>query len=275
MEKRGVRPQHQVRAYADEWKIVKRFADLVKYGKKDACVLALKELVKPDPLDEYKPDPHKCPVCGKYDFPCRDSMAVCPVCGWKDDALAEDDPDSIGEGAESTLNQSLKKWAARKVKCPFCGGTHTLPKKGRGTRFYCEDCRKGFGKEPLVKTLDGEKTWPLLVKSFTFYSGDTKIKAKKKEDFILKVKNKGRSFKREMTLAEWDRVVYILYYKLFLAEWQEKKEETAKDKDNWKLKISFTDDTEKEYSGNAPLLGELKNLFLKGGLLRERKDNGK
>ena len=33
----GVREQHQVRAYPAEWQIIKAFADIVKYGNKQAA----------------------------------------------------------------------------------------------------------------------------------------------------------------------------------------------------------------------------------------------
>lgn len=36
---------------------------------------------------------HKCPVCGKYEFPEIDSFDVCEACGWEDDGVQEDDPD--------------------------------------------------------------------------------------------------------------------------------------------------------------------------------------
>ena len=39
----GTREQHQVRAYPDEWDLVHRFAKLVKYGDKAACINFLNE----------------------------------------------------------------------------------------------------------------------------------------------------------------------------------------------------------------------------------------
>ena len=35
-------------------------------------------------LPEYQP--HKCPVCNKYEFPMQESYRYCPVCGWHDSA---------------------------------------------------------------------------------------------------------------------------------------------------------------------------------------------
>ena len=40
----GVRKQHQIRAYPDEWEILQRFEKLIKYGDKAACVRALETL---------------------------------------------------------------------------------------------------------------------------------------------------------------------------------------------------------------------------------------
>lgn len=39
-----VRPQHQLRAFADEWEMIKDFARLVKHVSKEECALALKAL---------------------------------------------------------------------------------------------------------------------------------------------------------------------------------------------------------------------------------------
>lgn len=37
----GVRGQHQMRAYPDEWELIRRFAKLVKGKGKAACIAAL------------------------------------------------------------------------------------------------------------------------------------------------------------------------------------------------------------------------------------------
>ena len=39
----GTREQHQMRAYPDEWELIQRFAKLVKYGDKEACIKFLEE----------------------------------------------------------------------------------------------------------------------------------------------------------------------------------------------------------------------------------------
>ena len=33
----GIRPQHQLRAYPDEWEMILKFAKLIKHGEKDKC----------------------------------------------------------------------------------------------------------------------------------------------------------------------------------------------------------------------------------------------
>ena len=39
----SVRPQHQLRAYDEEWDLIRRFARLVKHGKMEACKAALED----------------------------------------------------------------------------------------------------------------------------------------------------------------------------------------------------------------------------------------
>ena len=44
----SARPQHQLRAYDDEWDLIRRFARLVKHGKTEACKTALDQLEAAD-----------------------------------------------------------------------------------------------------------------------------------------------------------------------------------------------------------------------------------
>ncbi len=60
--------------------------------------------------DNYKPTPHPCPVCGKYDFPDENSFDICPYCGREDDCVQEDDPTYWGGANELSLNDYKKKY---------------------------------------------------------------------------------------------------------------------------------------------------------------------
>lgn len=40
--------------------------------------------------DSYVPTPHKCPVCGKYEFEDKYCHDICSYCGWEDDGCDED-----------------------------------------------------------------------------------------------------------------------------------------------------------------------------------------
>lgn len=35
--------------------------------------------------------PHKCPICGQYEFPEEGSFDICEVCGWEDDLYINDE----------------------------------------------------------------------------------------------------------------------------------------------------------------------------------------
>lgn len=56
----------------------------------------LKKILEKNPdyywIDDhrYKRHPHKCPVCGKYEFEDDYSFELCPYCGWEDDNYFKD-----------------------------------------------------------------------------------------------------------------------------------------------------------------------------------------
>ena len=59
--------------------------------------------------------PHKCPVCGKYEFPDEDSYDNCPICGWEDDSLQEAEPDEEECANVMSLNQARKAYAEGRI----------------------------------------------------------------------------------------------------------------------------------------------------------------
>ena len=54
--------------------------------------------------------PHKCPVCGKTEFPYVGSFEVCDECGWEDDPIQEEFPDEDGGANEMSLNEFKAKY---------------------------------------------------------------------------------------------------------------------------------------------------------------------
>lgn len=52
---------------------------------------------------------HKCPVCGKYEFPREDSHDFCPVCAWEDDVVQILEPDESGANPIS-LSKARALW---------------------------------------------------------------------------------------------------------------------------------------------------------------------
>ena len=66
-------------------------------------------------LDENIPEPvpHKCPICGEYEFEDENSYDICPVCGWNDDGWL-DEP----LGNKHNAEESIKIFKEKRKKDP-------------------------------------------------------------------------------------------------------------------------------------------------------------
>ena len=78
-----------------------------------------KNKIKQNPKYNYieehipEPTPHRCPVCGEYEFPSEDSYDICPICGWEDDGYFE------GGGAnDMSLEEAKDNFKQQRTKNP-------------------------------------------------------------------------------------------------------------------------------------------------------------
>ena len=71
-----------------------------------------------DWFEENKPAPapHKCPVCGEYEFDDEASFDICPVCGWEDDGM-EDEPD-MPAACGLTFPEAVEKFRQKRALNP-------------------------------------------------------------------------------------------------------------------------------------------------------------
>ena len=68
--------------------------------------------------ENYVPTPHKCPVCGKYEFADESCYDICPFCGWEDDGVQLSDPDFVGGANELSLKQYRKEYHKKITQDP-------------------------------------------------------------------------------------------------------------------------------------------------------------
>ncbi len=61
-------------------------------------------------INAYIPQPHKCPVCGKYEFKDDSCYDICPFCGWEDDGVQLDNADYEGGANTLSLNQYREQY---------------------------------------------------------------------------------------------------------------------------------------------------------------------
>jgi hypothetical protein len=56
-----------------------------------------------------------CACCGAKTLEYRDHYEVCPLCGWEDDDIQNDDPDYRGGANPDSLNERRTWWAKQKA----------------------------------------------------------------------------------------------------------------------------------------------------------------
>ncbi len=70
---------------------------------------------------QYTPEKHRCPVCGQHVFPDVASFEICPVCGWEDDPIMEDNPDFEGGANDLSLKEYKNRYYKMKEENPeYC-----------------------------------------------------------------------------------------------------------------------------------------------------------
>ncbi|MCI1982010.1 MAG: hypothetical protein LKJ45_02485 [Oscillospiraceae bacterium] len=56
----------------------------------------------------------KCACCGEYSLPSDSEFEVCPICGWEDDDIQNNDPQFEGGANDMSLEQARKEYFRKK-----------------------------------------------------------------------------------------------------------------------------------------------------------------
>ena len=51
-----------------------------------------------------------CACCSLPSLPAGSIFEICPLCGWQDDVVQNDDPDFVGGANALSLNEYHRKW---------------------------------------------------------------------------------------------------------------------------------------------------------------------
>ena len=57
-------------------------------------------------MDQYK----QCMCCGYHTLPTESIFEICPLCGWQDDGVQNNDPNYDGGANKLSLNTYRNKW---------------------------------------------------------------------------------------------------------------------------------------------------------------------
>lgn len=175
------------------------------------------------------------------------------------------------------------------IKCPRCGSTHTarilygtpafdeeLEAKinagkihlggccvtGFDAKYYCNDCKKGFGDTAQIVNGDTIEFYADAVTEIVFTRTaylrlyqPTQVKISKTQKGAH-VKASGAKndlpFESEydITKKKWDALVGSLYYELYLNDWKHRFDDyDVLDGEEWKLTVKLTGHRRRTYSG--------------------------
>jgi hypothetical protein len=89
----------------------------------------------------------KCPCCDNKTLSERDNFEICPICGWEDDPIQNEQPERWGGANGISLNLARDIWSwGRTGTCPLCG-EKTLSAENRYE--VCPIC--GWIDDPLQR----------------------------------------------------------------------------------------------------------------------------
>lgn len=56
----------------------------------------------------------ECACCGEYSLPPDSEFEICPICGWQDDDIQNEDPQLEGGANDMSLEQARKEYLRNK-----------------------------------------------------------------------------------------------------------------------------------------------------------------
>ena len=211
----------------------------------------------------------------------KDAQVKCPYCGSRNTAR-------ILYGMPAFNEEMERKLEAGKIVLGGCC-IMTVPVGGdrevvTGPERKCNECRKEFGKPPLIisKDYSSAEDYRDVVESIKFSirelrGGNLEITIRKKQTGAL-AKVSGFLFSpdpdlqedRQITAEEWSEILEKLYCSMYLHEWKKHFEVEegicVMDGESWKLQIKLAGNRVRNYHGeNAypPYWPELKEIFRK------------
>lgn len=118
---------------------------------------------------------YECACCGEMILEYYDHMEICPICGWQEDKVQEDDPDYAGGANELSLNQFKVVYSLLKDECTR---SETLQAQKRNNEIRANIYVKYQG---INYQIDGDKIKNELVGERTRYINEIESIIRKNE----------------------------------------------------------------------------------------------